>query len=526
MWIKIKKTYNSQTKKKLDLDVCKGIKININIPVSIDEDNLFKYNSSSEYYNDICYTYTTKYKTDIILKDRQIEFFNNNLSVCEANCEYNGYNQENKNVLCECFVKIEFPLISEIVINKDKLLNNFGDVESLININVMKCYRLLFRKKGLLFNIANYILIVIILIKILLLILFIIKGNKYFDNIINQIINNKNNQKNKIVKESKNGNKNTNKILGKKEKIKRKGPIKIKNNPPKIKKKSKNIKKRNINIMKTIGDINGKSYSNLDLDIKGNSKNFNRNKNNKNQKCLLNNKRKTFINNTIINYNDYELNNLNYKEALDIDKRKYYQYYFSLLRMKHLIIFTFYTMNDYNSKIMKISLFLFLFSLYYAISALFFKDSTMQKIYEDHGNFNFIYQIPQIIYSNIISSVFNAFIKYLSLSEKQIIKIKNIKSKLKQEINKTKKCLSIKFNLFFIFDFLFTIIFWYYLSCFCAVYKNTQIYLIKNVLICFGLSFIYPLFLNLIPGILRIPSLKSERNRNYLYKISQFLQII
>ena len=41
------------------------------------------------------------------------------------------------------------------------------------------------------------------------------------------------------------------------------------------------------------------------------------------------------INNNIINkinYNDYELNNLSYKEALKIDKRTYFQYYFSLLK--------------------------------------------------------------------------------------------------------------------------------------------------------------------------------------------------
>ena len=122
--------------------------------------------------------------------------------------------------------------------------------------------------------------------------------------------------------------------------------------------------------------------------------------------------------NNIKNFNDYELNNLSYNEALKLDKRPYYQYYYSLLKMNHQLIFTFYTKNDYNSKIIKIILFLFSFSLLFAISALFFTDKILHKIYEDYGKFNFIYQIPIILYSTIITFFINAIIKNLSLTEK------------------------------------------------------------------------------------------------------------
>ena len=44
--------YNSKTKEKLDLRICNYLKINISIPVKIDENNIFKYNSSNEYYTD------------------------------------------------------------------------------------------------------------------------------------------------------------------------------------------------------------------------------------------------------------------------------------------------------------------------------------------------------------------------------------------------------------------------------------------------------------------------------------------
>ena len=67
------------------------------------------------------------------------------------------------------------------------------------------------------------------------------------------------------------------------------------------------------------------------------------------------------------------------------------------------------------------------FALYSTVNILFFNDSTMHKIYEDNEKFNFAYQIPQIIYSTIISSIVNFIIRYFSLSEKDLLKIKRAK---------------------------------------------------------------------------------------------------
>ena len=176
--------YNSKTKKKLDLIYCKDIKILINIPAKIDEKNEFKYNPKSDYYKDICFAYTTEYGTDINLKDRKNEFFIKNLTICETNCDYKGFDSEFGKALCECNIKIKIPLMSEIVINKDLLISKFVDVKNYINLNVMKCYNTLFSSKGLLFNIGSYTLLAIIFLNIILLILFISKGYKnLFDKI-------------------------------------------------------------------------------------------------------------------------------------------------------------------------------------------------------------------------------------------------------------------------------------------------------------------------------------------------------
>ena len=521
--------YNIKTKKTLDLNICEGIKINISIPADIDENNLFKYNSSDEYYNDICYPYTTENNTDIILKDRRQVFINNNLSLCEKNCSYEGYNYNTKKVLCECSVKIKFTFISEININADILLCNFKDIRNIINIITMKCYYTLFTIDGLFKNMANYIIYAIILITICLVILFKLKEYHKIKSLINEVfeatnVNNlDNNNNNNII----NG-----KIYGNKENIKNTEVIKDNNNNEGINtdiKKIKNKKKRKRKKMRTNGEITDKTNTKLKLKNenimiqKKKSEKFNLNKI---QNILTNNTDINIIN--INKLNDYEINNLSYNNALKYDKRSYIQYYFSLLKAKHLIIFTFYTKNDYNSRIIKVILFLFSFALYFTVNTLFFSDSTMHKIYEDQGIFNLIYQLPQIFYSTIITGIINLIIKYLSLTEKEIANIKkeqNVENNLNVKKSKLLVYFKIKFIIFFILLFSFLILFWYYLSSFCAVYKNTQITLLKNTLISFGLSLIYPFGLNFLPGILRIPSLKSN-NKEFLYKVSKIVQLL
>ena len=161
-------------------------------------------------------------------------------------------------------------------------------------------------------------------------------------------------------------------------------------------------------------------------------------------------------------------------------------------------------------------------------NALFFNDDTMHKIYEDKGEYNLLYQLPQIIYSTLISKFINALIKYLALSQNIFINIKHEKDKKNlgnKSIKKIKRNLKIKFILFFIIAFINLVLFWYYITCFCGIYENTQIHLIKDSLFGFLLSLLLPFILDLIPGIFRIPSLRVKKpTRNCLYKLSTIIE--
>ena len=224
---------------------------------------------------------------------------------------------------------------------------------------------------------------------------------------------------------------------------------------------------------------------------------------------------------------DFEINSLEYKEAFRLDKRNYFQYYISLLKYNHPLIFAFCISNDYNSRIIKIFLFFFSFSSDLTINALFFNDDTMHKIYKDRGKFDLLFQIPQILYSTLISKLIDTLIKNLALSQDIIVELKNKNEKynIKKKITKTLYILRIKFILFFISSFIILSFFWYYITCFCGVYVNTQIHVIKDSIISLITSLIYPFIIYLIPGMFRIPSLKMKKHSGQcLYRFSSFLE--
>ena len=519
--------YHPITKRPLDLYYCKHLQINITIPVSINEDNLFIYNSSSAYYNNICYKFKTKNKTDITLYDRKTEYNNNNLSLCEKKCNYFFYNVTNKKVICQCDVKANFSNYSDITFNISKLIDKFLDLKKHSNIGVIKCFKLLFEKNSFFHNIGNYILLVVVFTHIILSIIFYTKGHKSLLDLVKQIIYVKyQNNNNKIKNKDKDKFQSSDKII--KVDIKRLKSNNLKKKIVKINSIKKNKEKKNNNSKNS-----NKSIAFINSNFKKNSQ----------KSVFLTNtseiihKKKKFhkVNNLMekvkekskANYNEYELNFLTYKLALKYDKRTFFQYYFSLLKINHLLLLSFYPNFDYNSKVIKVSLFFISFSLYFAINTLFFTDATMHRIYIDRGIFNIIYQIPSILYSSLISGIINYMLKYLSLSQKSLLQLKEEKLTkiLSSKSSQIIKCLNIKFIIFYVLSFLLLIIFWYYISCFCAVYYNTQILLIEDTLISFALSFIYPIFICIIPSILRFYSLYSEKKeKENIYKISKILQ--
>ena len=503
---------------KLNISVCENNEVDISIHVKI-FDNLDKLDSNSGYYNNICYITSSSNGTDISLKDRKNEFIEGNKTICQEGCVLSKYDYSTENAICSCKPKSSSSHFIDMKINKTELLNNFIDVNNIVNIKLLKCYKELFSKDGILYNIAFYIIIPIIIFHFLTIFIFFKYQKIILDEKIDDITYGIKNwdlveeyEKRKKVDENKiNIAKNNKKdTIIRQNNITGIGDTDINRSP----KKKKLVLRRHLQMMQLKQNIINKENNEIS-----------------NRKILIDNETQDIIGKSkeIMNYTDEELNNLPHNIAINYDTRTFREYYFSLLKTKHNLIFSFYYDKDYNSKIVKIDLFFISFVIYYTVNALFFNDNTMHKIYIDEGSFNFIYQLPQIIYSSLISSVLNLLLKLFALSEQNILGFK--RNKTKENLDKRLKDLYSKLNKkfihYFVVSFIFLIFFWYYLSAFGAIYRNTQYHLIKDTIICFGLSMIYPFGIYLIPGIFRIPALSDPKNKRiYLYKISILFQMI
>ena len=491
---------------KLNLDVCKDNNITYFIPVSINESELFKYDPESNFYNNRCEKFTTENDTDMTIYDRKSEYNNKNLSLCEFNCTYKGYNSNNSKVECNCKINTG---LDRLDMNQIDLLNKLQNSKNLINADVVQCSEVLSSAENIKSNPGFFLLIVILVIFIIIFFIFWIKGYNSLKNQIEDVIFKRFKDKKTNVNKNK-VNKSNNIINSNKNNLDRK---KIKNpNPNKNNKKRLKDQNSSSKELKSNKSYNTKINKEMNSFFTDNNNNFNNIKDDMKKK---------------LHETDYELNNALYEDAKRFDKRTGCDYYCSLLKAKQMFIFTFLTFDDYNSGVIKKFIFFLLFALHYTINALCFTDSNMHQIFEDQGNYNIKYQFKFIFISAVISTVLLRIILVtLVLTEKIILEIKSQPSiihanSLKQKIL---KYMIIKFGIFFALNLIILVAFWYYLTCWNAIYENTQIYLIKNTFISFAISLIYPFVINIIPAILRIQSLKKS-NREYLYNASKVAQL-
>ena len=293
----------------LDLSICAGLNINRTRNAKM-KGNKDKYDKNSAYYNDI---------------------------------ELLSYNYETEKAVCSCGIKTKIPLMNEMKIDKDTLLNSFTNIDNIMNIKLMMCYNAIFKKNDILKNIGFDIFAGFILLNLVCLLYFIIKDYKMVIKELNKIksyiLNKKKNKSNNIITNNFRRNRrlksNINNI---RPNLRKRINNNFKNKTimmrPKIKfpPKTKKIISRKNNYLKQKSFIKGKN-----LISNNNSKSYNfflinnRTKSNK-KKCFKNIKNISYI---ILNYN--EMNNLEFQVAVNKDKRSYMQYYTSLLRTKQSI---------------------------------------------------------------------------------------------------------------------------------------------------------------------------------------------
>ena len=107
-----------------------------------------------------------------------------------------------------------------------------------------------------------------------------------------------------------------------------------------------------------------------------------------------------------------------------------------------------------------------------------------------------------------------------------------------EAVSTTRRKIILKYIIFYIIGILFHLFFWYFLSSFSNVYKNTQVFVLENALLAYIIvlenallayiiSLIYPFIFNIIPCILRMCSLSGRAKNHYIiYNISKLFQFL
>ena len=559
--------YESINITRLNLSICNNVTIDIYTPVLLSEGLLKVYNDvksmgfnlfdiNNDFYQDICIPYTSPNNTDVLLTDRINYYYHNDELVCQSNCEFSNYSIESQLLKCECDISNSEINIKEVKKFSEKTLyESFYDTLKFSNYKVLVCYNLAFHLKNILKNKGSIVTIIYFSLYLIFAIIFLFKGINQLKIDFSKRINHRQSQiNNEIIKVADNTNK-AHKISSFSKSLLNKNQSKLSiksssNKNLKVRKSSSkdiifknkvNLPPKKSSLKKELFLDKKKSSANLNKKVQIYTKNIN------NNNLIINNKfnpinnisgnnignRTKTNNNTFSKLNvvnpkeeldNYELNNLEYNEAINLDKRTFIDTYFSILKREHLIIFTFFIRNDHNIIYIKLCRFIFLVCTDMALNVFFFADETMHKMFLDYGKYNFVQRIPQIIYSKIVSQLIEVFLCFLSMTDKHYYQIKNLEHQSRFKVFNIIKCIIIKLAFFFLFTFIMFLFYWYAISCFCAVYVNAQIAFIKDSISSFILGLLYPFILYLFPVLLRIISLRAKKaNLLCLFKISDII---
>ena len=188
---------------------------------------------------------------------------------------------------------------------------------------------------------------------------------------------------------------------------------------------------------------------------------------------------------------DSDIQDLDYEEAIIYDKRSYLRMYWGFLVDSQLILETFYTDNNLELFVIKLSFLVFTFQISFFLNAFFYSDEYISDAYHNDGVLDFFSGLPKSIYSFIATLIITNLLRMLSSSRNELMRIirkykknDNYENIVNIKLMKLRK----KLIVYFILVFLFESFFLYYVTVFCAVYKNSQKYWFFGCLESFGMD--------------------------------------
>ena len=501
-------------------------------------------NSKDNFFNDICYPYSEN-NSDMILKDRISDIYQN-YSKCDDNCEYKKIDVNLNLITCICKIKSEI----NKEIEPPRLESILLDLVTDSSFGVVKCRNLVFNFHNKLKNIGFWIFAIVIIAHIVIIIHYSIntinpisryilsqmKKFHYITDIHNPIKKKKSDKKTQfnifnnfpinLIKINQTENKYTSKESSQKIISFRKRKTHFNNRiGNKLEEKYSSLSN------KKLDDFNGLKLKKIikSILIKNNDNNHNLHEKQKKPKNIPTKIKDKKLNQKNDNVNDYNLiqinannspnntppqsniflDNYHYREAIKYDKRYFCRIYYICILAKENILNIILINSPLELKSLRICLLIFIYSCDFALNTLFYFNSNISDKYYYKGNNKFFFTIFNNISISVISTFISLalliFFKILTTSKGDIedlfrkeerkmrrdsnyvvnfIKRKQILMKI-YEINKN---LKIKIIIFFIIEFSIMLFFFYFVTAFCEVYKESQISWITDSLVSFLLS--------------------------------------
>ena len=554
--------YNPKTGEKLDTSSCRNQTIIVKEDVSkklekiedSKEDRIINlidqginvFNSSNDFYKDLCYYYKSPNGKDVPLKARITAFFPN-ITLCDAGCENVGVDLTEMKAKCECkfidLVNVDF--MGDNLYTKT--ITDIIDIISELNIGVIKCIKYIFDKNYFFRCTGAFIIFGLFLGKVICYIKFVVEGlyyiRRYFHHLTQSYLD--------YIRNNKSGNNPfSNYLNNPPRKIQKKSVVEILSDKSNSSSKlNKNSQLYSINSKNNIIDNIGRKS--LKLNKTGNkakSNIFSR------KSKIISNKRRTMIvmNKKGLNkLNFNEQNNVNdskdhinmkeylslsfdendFDDVIDKDKRSFCAYFFNNFKENQIFINTFYIKEPLRPFSLKCLFLILTIELYFTITALFYNEDYLTDLFyseEEEKFFSFLKRrFNQSLYSSAVVEIISYLIMFFFIEERKIKKIfirnKQSELKMKYEITIITKDIERRFIGLIILSALLTVICFIYISCFNIAYPYIKKEWIKSSLFVLILMQIINLLVTFIQSLLRYMSIKC--NSEKLFKLSQIFAL-
>ena len=226
-------------------------------------------------------------------------------------------------------------------------------------------------------------------------------------------------------------------------------------------------------------------------------------------------------------YGDDEINELPFDDFLQYDKRSFCSYYLSVLMISHIILNVFFRHKDFNLFTVKLGLLFMTFPINLTFNIFFFTNKSIKLSYVKNMDdiSTFWENIANTVYASILSNTLLIILKLICLTHNSVRELKKRDLKYAQkESGCLLLCIKIRISIYYVLSFAFLIVFGFYVLCFCSVFENTQVDLVKSTFTSWLISILYPFILCFFTSIINSGARKWKSRCLYVVKlILQFL---